>query len=232
MLNESNLPHRRVEVDFTDLPEWIIELAPERKVPLLVVESRTLFESGAIVEYINDLTDGRYFALSDLVQRGVARSWCFYIERTHDEVRRYFTAPDEVTLNASHTKIRTRLEALMVGCPVALLPSTGLSMVGVYLAVLLMLLDVLECGPHQFVDDGSDLYELKQTLMALPSVQSVNTAEYRNRFLRFLCAKSSVFAVSDALIPHRLKLSTQFLTHQNTERSTAQYLSSKSKDAG
>jgi glutathione S-transferase len=222
MLYEIGAAHARVELDFTDKPPWLLALSPEGKIPLLVVGQHSIFESRAIVEYLNDTQGGKYLP-ADVKLRAIARSWCQNIEHLHDEVRRYFTAPTESAFAEAYGRIQGRLDLLMTRCPDELLDPVALTLVGVNVAVLFNLLNALGAGPHRFFEDNSRAWHLKEALFGRESVKRINTEEYRNRFMRFVTAKATAFAQSSEVQRHLSQLGPS-----GTVKNAAEYLGTKS----
>ena len=221
MLHEVGAAHARVELDFTDRPPWLFELSPEGKVPVLVVGEQAIFESRAIVEYLNDTAGGKFLP-TDAKLRAIARSWCQSVDHLHDEARRYFTAPTEPALAEAYGRIQVRLDLLMTRCPEELLDPVALTLVGVHVAVLFNLLDALGCGPHQFFEEDSRAWHLKDAFFNREGVKRINTEEYRNRFVRFIAAKATAFAQSSSVQRHLSRLPAS-----GTVKNAADYLSRK-----
>jgi glutathione S-transferase len=221
MLHEIGADHARVELDFTDKPPWLFELSPEGKIPVLVVGKQCIFESRAIVEYLNDTAGGKYLP-ADIKLRAIARSWCQNIEHLQDEARHYFMAPTELALAEAYGRIKSRLDLLMARCPEELLDPVALTLVGAYAAVLFNQLNALSCGPHQFFEDGSRTWHLKEALFSREAVKRINTEEYRNRLVRFVAAKATAFAQSSSV---QRQLSQ--LPASGTVQNAADYLSNK-----
>lgn len=61
-------------VDLADPPEWFLALSPLKKVPLLEVDGEVLFESAAILEYVDEAYPPRLHP-EDLVARARNRAW-------------------------------------------------------------------------------------------------------------------------------------------------------------
>ncbi len=61
-------------VDLADPPQWFLALSPLRKVPLLQLGDEVLFESAAIVEYVDEAYPPRLHP-DDLVLRAHNRAW-------------------------------------------------------------------------------------------------------------------------------------------------------------
>lgn len=48
------LSHQRVEIDLADMPQWYLDLSPNKKVPLLEDGDHLVWESAIINEYLED----------------------------------------------------------------------------------------------------------------------------------------------------------------------------------
>jgi glutathione S-transferase len=57
VLAEKGVPFQRIDVDLSNKPEWFKAISPLGKVPLLKVGDEVLFESAAIVEYLDETLD-------------------------------------------------------------------------------------------------------------------------------------------------------------------------------
>ena len=54
VLAEKDVPFERINVDLANKPDWFKAISPTGKVPLLKVGDEVLFESSAIVEYLEE----------------------------------------------------------------------------------------------------------------------------------------------------------------------------------
>jgi len=76
-LETRSIPYEIEYISLSDKPEWFLDLAPNGQVPVLITESgRALFESDAIIEYIED----EYGAVEANVtneQRALDRAWAY-----------------------------------------------------------------------------------------------------------------------------------------------------------
>lgn len=62
-------------IDIEEKPDWFLRISPHGKVPLLITdEEDVLFESDAIVEYLDEAYEPRLLP-GDLAQRAKARAW-------------------------------------------------------------------------------------------------------------------------------------------------------------
>lgn len=56
LLEAKNVPYELEYISLKDKPEWFLELSPTGQVPILITESgKALFESDAIIEYIDEI---------------------------------------------------------------------------------------------------------------------------------------------------------------------------------
>lgn len=92
-LAEKGVPFRRVTVDLSNKPAWFTAISPLGKVPLLQVGETVLFESGPIVEYLDEvygprlhptdpLTRARHRAMVEMASSMLGDVWV--LETTAD----------------------------------------------------------------------------------------------------------------------------------------------------
>jgi len=77
LLEAKKIPYEIEFISLSDKPEWFLEVSPNGQVPILITEEGdTLFESDAIVEYIEELTPPLVEGISPL-QRAKDRAWSY-----------------------------------------------------------------------------------------------------------------------------------------------------------
>lgn len=77
LLEAKKLPYEVEYIGFNDQPEWFLAISPNAQVPLLLTESGVpLFESEAIIEYIDDISEPLEQGLS-AEQRALNRAWSY-----------------------------------------------------------------------------------------------------------------------------------------------------------
>ena len=77
LLEAKNISYDIEFISLSDKPDWFLEISPAGQVPVLVTKNgETLFESDAIVEYIDEITPA---LISDIdpVQRAKDRAWSY-----------------------------------------------------------------------------------------------------------------------------------------------------------
>ncbi len=77
MLEAKNIPYTVDYISLSDKPQWFTDISPTGQVPLLITEEGTpLFESDAIVEYIDETSSPLVADISP-VQRAIDRAWSY-----------------------------------------------------------------------------------------------------------------------------------------------------------
>ncbi len=77
MLEAKNAPYDIEYINLSDKPQWFLDISPTGQVPLLITENETaLFESDAIIEYIDEVTDPLVAGLTP-EQRAIDRAWSY-----------------------------------------------------------------------------------------------------------------------------------------------------------
>lgn len=76
-LKAKNVPYEIEYINLKDKPQWFLDISPNGQVPVLITESGTaLFESDAIIEYIEDEFGGIEGYVSN-EQRAIDRAWSY-----------------------------------------------------------------------------------------------------------------------------------------------------------
>jgi RNA polymerase-associated protein len=106
-LAEKGLDHERVEIDLRNRPDWIYDLNPTGKVPV-VDDGFVLPESAVIMEYLDDRYPEQPLLPDDPKSRAVARKWVFrFDDLLGDDYYAYRSGGENA--------LAERLESLPVG---------------------------------------------------------------------------------------------------------------------
>jgi glutathione S-transferase len=78
LMEEKKINYRRTDIDLNNKPQWLLELSPTAKVPVLVVDEKTaVFESSVICEYLDEASEGSMHPDTHLT-RAHHRAWISY----------------------------------------------------------------------------------------------------------------------------------------------------------
>lgn len=98
LLEAKNLPYELEYIQLKNKPQWFLDLSPTGQVPLLVTESgEALFESDAIVEYIEEITEPLELNVSP-EQRAKDRAWSYQASKHYLAQCSTMRSGDEETL--------------------------------------------------------------------------------------------------------------------------------------
>lgn len=109
-LAEKGLPFTRTDIDLANRPEWFRRLSPLGKVPLLRVGDAVLFESAAILEYLED-TQAPALHPADALQRARHRAWIEFGSALLNDIWAFYTA-DAASFETRRQALRVRFESV------------------------------------------------------------------------------------------------------------------------
>lgn len=117
-LEAKNIPYEIEYISLKDKPQWFLDISPNGQVPLLLTENNTaLFESDAIIEYI----DEEYGALEPELsneQRALERAWSYLGAKHYLAQCTTMRSSDKATLDervANLAKAFAKVEKQLVG---------------------------------------------------------------------------------------------------------------------
>lgn len=114
LLLEKNVSYtiRYVE-DLDKPPDWFIKISPRERVPVLVVDGISLFESQAICEFLDETTSGPKLISQDPVERARDRAWFAYAsEDLFFPAYALSYGENEATVLEAHHSLRESIEKL------------------------------------------------------------------------------------------------------------------------
>lgn len=111
MLNEKGVAFERINIDLANKPEWFLQISPQGKVPVLKVGDEVLFESAAIVEYLDEVYGPRLHP-HDPIARARHRAWMEFGSAVLSDNWTIATAKTQEAFDAAVTAVRTKLTRL------------------------------------------------------------------------------------------------------------------------
>ena len=98
LLEAKQLPYEIEYISLKNKPQWFLELSPNGQVPVLVTDAGTaLFESDAIVEYIDDISAPLESKVSP-EQKAIDRAWSYQAAKHYLVQCSAMRSADEATL--------------------------------------------------------------------------------------------------------------------------------------
>jgi len=110
-LAEKAVVHQRRTVDLAAKPDWFLAISPLGRTPVLTVGGNALFESAAIMEFLEE-TQPRPLHPADPVERAHHRAWIGFASECLNDIAGFYAAPDRDTLEAKAGALARRFRIL------------------------------------------------------------------------------------------------------------------------
>lgn len=195
VLAEKGVPFERRDIDLANKPDWFLQVSPLGKTPVLLVGDEAIFESAVICEYLEDTTLPRLHPANAL-QRARHRSWMEFGSALLALIAAFYNAPDEDTLVARATEIRSRLsqvEAALGEGPYFAGEVFGL--VDAVFGPIFRYFDAFaNLGEFGFFDDLPRVQRWRRVLAVRPSVVDAVRSDYAELLRRFLSSRPSALS--------------------------------------
>lgn len=193
VLAERDIPHELMFIDLADPPDWFHEISPTGKVPVLCVEGRPLFESTAIIEFLNDISGGTLHP-EDPYERARNRAYVELASATQMTIGALRAAQDEDAFEMHVATLRRRFKSLekeLSSGP--FFNGDSFALVDAAFAPVFRYLSVVDHGDTLGLFDGlAKVSRWREALAARPSVKSAVVEDYAQRLYAFVTSKESV----------------------------------------
>ncbi len=185
-LLEKGVPHELTYIDLANKPDWFKQLSPRGKIPLLVVDGQTLFESGAINEFLDETHAPRLLS-DDAITRARERAW---IEVANDVFASHFrllSAPTAADYTAAQAALDGALAALEGSVRAPFFGGDRFSLVDVAMAPAFLRFAVSEAhGAPPLLTAFPRLAAWSRELLARPSTTRAVPADFADHYLTLL----------------------------------------------
>ena len=192
VLAEKGVPFDRIDIDLAAKPDWFLRLSPTGRVPLLKVGDEVLFESAAIVEYLDE-THGPRLHPENPVTRARHRAWMDQGSALLSDLWTLETTKDTATFDATCATVRSRLSrvAEALGSQTWFGGDT-FSLVDAVFAPAFRYFDTFEAAGLHLVPP--ELAGWRARLAARPSVWGAVVPDYADRLRAFIQRQEGVMA--------------------------------------
>jgi glutathione S-transferase len=116
-LQFKNVPYDITYIDLDNKPGWFLEMSPMGKVPVLREGKTTLFESGVIAEYLDEVHQPQLHP-TDALEKARHRAWMSYVSAIGVFAHTLMTTDDEAvaqrTVDAANDKL-AHIEEQLIG---------------------------------------------------------------------------------------------------------------------
>jgi glutathione S-transferase len=190
-LAEKAVPFECIHVDLADKPAWFLDLSPLGKTPVLKVDDRAIFESAAILEYLEE-TAPHPLHPADPLRRAEHRAWIEFGSATLNDIAGLYSAKDGVAFAAKAETLAAKFARLESRPGAGPWFDGDFSLVDAVFGPVFRYFDVLDrIGDFGVLAGKPRLAAWRKALAARPSIAQAVGADYEARLKRFLSARNS-----------------------------------------
>ncbi len=182
-------------IDLDDPPAWFGAMSPSGKVPLLLVGEEVLFESGVIIDYLDEVFPPRLHP-ADPLRRAHHKAWIEFGSGLLAQLHALGVAPDAAEFERALTRLQTLLERFEVPLRQGVFGGAGApTLVDAALAPFFMRLEIqAQIRREISAACPSRVAAWGRELLARPSVKRSVVDDFIPRYLHFLGQKGSWLA--------------------------------------
>ena len=193
VLAEKDVAFERVDIDLENKPDWFLKISPRGKVPVLRVGDDVLFESAAIVEYLDETETPRLHP-ENPVTRARHRAWMEFGSAALSDIWTLETTKDEAAFDAAIIALKekfARIENELGEGP--FFAGSRFTIVDAVFAPAFRYFDVFDEIADLGVFDGlTRTQKWRKTLAERAAVREAVVHDYPERLKRFLEKKDGV----------------------------------------
>jgi glutathione S-transferase len=194
-LAEKGVPHDRMTVDLARKPGWFLALSPLGRTPVLRVGQAALFESAAILEFLED-TQPHPLHPADPVERARHRAWIGFASECLNDIAGFYVATDSATLERKAAALHARFRVMegQLG-PGPWFAAEEFSLVDAAFAPVFRYFDTFDrIGDFGAFDGLTWMLAWRRELADRPSVRNAVAPDYADRLADFLRRKDSALS--------------------------------------
>src|SRR3954471_193888 len=191
-LTEKGVPFERIDIDLANKPDWFLAISPLGKTPVLQVGDTAIFESAAILEYLEE-TQPKPLHPANPLARAEHRGWIEFGSAVLNDIAGFYAATDEATFAAKIAQLEARfarLETRVAASP--WFDGGDFSLVDAVFGPVFRYFDLFD-GIAEFgiLAGKPKLARWRQALATRPSVRARVSADYALLLRDFLSRRNS-----------------------------------------
>ena len=194
-LAEKGVAHDRLTVDLANKPQWFLDISPLGRTPVLKVGAAALFESSAILEYLED-TQPRPLHPANPIERARHRAWIGFGSECLNDIAGFYSASDTASLDKKAAALQAcfRLLERQLGRGPWFAGDT-FSLVDAVFAPVFRYFDTFDRIGDFGVFDGLERVQAwRGGLAARPSVQGAVGSDYDSLLTAFIERRNSALS--------------------------------------
>ena len=194
MIHEKGGTFERRTIDLKAKPDWFLAISPRGKVPVLLVDGRPLFESQAIIEFLDETHPPSLLGV-DPFERARQRAWVEVANDLSNAQYRLFIAPSPEEQEAAGQALGPILASYEEAIESGAIAPEGFSLGHLALASSALRFAIVEAELGvRVLQAAPQLEALVRRLAVRPSIAETVSADYAARFIQKLVERRSLFA--------------------------------------
>ncbi|MFZ2099686.1 MAG: glutathione S-transferase family protein [Oricola sp.] len=190
VLTEKGVEHERTYIDLANKPDWFTRISPLGRVPVLRIGSEVLFESQAIAEYLDEVTEGSLHP-ADPLAKAHQRSWIEFGSETLKAIGAFYSANADA-FEAARQALSDRLERISGEIAGPYFSGEEFRMIDGVWGTVFRYFDVFDAiGDFELHSAHGAVASWRDTVSRRPSVRNAVPEGYPERLLAFLRARNS-----------------------------------------
>lgn len=191
-LTEKGITFKRTDIDLANKPDWFLEISPLGKTPVLSVDQQSIFESAAILEYLEE-TQPKPLHPDDPMTRAQHRGWIEFGSATLNDIAGFYATKDadvfEAKIAALSAKF-TRLEEQLASGPY--FSGTKFTVVDAVFGPIFRYFDTFDqISDYGILTGKVKVQAWRKALAARSSVQGAVSSQYPDLLWSFLQNRKS-----------------------------------------
>lgn len=191
-LIEKGVPFERRHVDLADKPDWFLRMSPLGKTPVLQVGDDAIFESAAILEYLEE-TQPAPLHPADPVERARHRAWIDFGSGILSDIAGFYSAHDAAGFASKTEALRSRFQLLERHLGAGpYFSGERFSLVDAVFAPVFRYFDVFDrIGEFGILQDLPRIVSWRAALAARRSVRDAVQSDYAEELERLVARRQS-----------------------------------------
>jgi glutathione S-transferase len=191
-LAEKDMTFERTYVDLANKPDWFKKISPLGKTPVLKVDDTPVFESSAILEYLEDTLDPPLHP-RDPLDRARHRSWIEFGSAVLNDIGGFYSAGDKFDFAQKTSDLSMkfiRLEEELAEGPY--FDGLKFSLVDAVFGPVFRYFDVFDqIGDCGILQERSKVNAWREALSERPSIRNAVTPDYNELLFKFIARRQS-----------------------------------------
>ena len=191
-LAEKQVPFKRLYINLSAKPESFLKVSPLGKTPVLLIADRAIFESAAIVEYLEE-TQPNPIHPTDPLARAEHRGWIEFASAALNDIAGFYNAPDPKTLGAKAESLKAKFAQVEIRLERGpWFANSDFSLVDAALGPVFRYFEVIDpIAKFGFFKGLDKTSRWRDALAQRPSVRDAVSADYADRLRSFLFDRRS-----------------------------------------